>query len=558
MKRILAFTLIFAMLFTAMLGVMSSAAQKINENGYTGQTPTLKIEHANVEFGSTVYLLVAVDYYVAGIEYDKDNARPKAEIKVDVTNKAGEVTTLTPDYSYFDNLTQTEKDDLPFKYDSHVVFKYTDLAAKEMADTLTIRAYTADKNNTECDVADHTIEYSVLEYTIKANAAKADAKLLNALDKMLAFGAAAQDAFGYEGDYALADENGAINYGMVLVGGAATRKVIAPVGSLVNPTADTNTFTSEAALYDMSFNTVDAAALTVASGISRYFYYGADVTGNAGNFVNTDARTHADKNLFNTIDFSKMFSGVQMDNTIEITSKTGMTQTTEDGYKGYIMAMLDNGNTFRVQPAYYRTWGLHPYKNAASAVTSATLKQRMGYLYVNTPANTASDMNYLSIFNNMTANVKALVDAENKITVSVALAVTEANYENTTIEAGFTPTYNGNTQGSVWRSGDERAFLFTVKDGVMYVGETSSKIADLQKIGDSWTNGTKLVMVHFVLDLNRETVTAYNSATGESVVRGLRIAKGFFNQSYNQVFNMRISGEAYVSRITISEGDLFN
>ena len=89
MKRILAFTLIFAMLFTAMLGVMSSAAQKINENGYTGQTPTLKIEHANVEFGSTVYLLVAVDYYVAGIEYDKDNARPKAEIKVDVTNKAG-------------------------------------------------------------------------------------------------------------------------------------------------------------------------------------------------------------------------------------------------------------------------------------------------------------------------------------------------------------------------------------------------------------------------------------------------------------------------------------
>ena len=530
MKRILAFALIFTMLFTAMLGIMPAAEQEL-----TGETqnPTLYISRANLQFDTTIYLLIEVDYGWAGFANDPG-------VKVAVTH-GDETTILEPDPSIEGLATEC------------VGFKYTDLSAKEMADTLTITAY--------CDGADvgsDTTTYSLLEYAIKAKATYPGSKLATVCEKMLAFGAAAQDAFGYEGDHALADENGAIDYGMVLVGGAATRKVIAPVGSLVNPTADTNTFTSEAALYDMSFNTVDAAALTVASGISRYFYYGADVTGNAGNFVNTDARTHADKNLFNTIDFSKMFSGVQMDNTIEITSKTGMTQTTEDGYKGYIMAMLDNGNTFRVQPAYYRTWGLHPYKNAASAVTSATLKQRMGYLYVNTPANTASDMNYLSIFNNMTANVKALVDAENKITVSVALAVTEANYENTTIEAGFTPTYNGNTQGSVWRSGDERAFLFTVKDGVMYVGETSSKIADLQKIGDSWTNGTKLVMVHFVLDLNRETVTAYNSATGESVVRGLRIAKGFFNQSYNQVFNMRISGEAYVSRITISEGDLFN
>ena len=528
MKRILAFTLIFAMLFTAMLGIMPYAAQEV---AGAGQTPTLLISRANLAFDTTVYLLIEVDYGWAGLT-DGSN------VKVDVTNKAGETVTLTPDAS------------VPGIATECAGFKYTNLSAKEMADTLTIKAY--------CDgVASDEVTYSVLEYAIKAMTTYPGSKIATVCEKMLAFGAAAQDAFGYEGDHALADENGnVIDYGMVLVGGAATRKVIAPVGSLVNPTADTNTFTSEAALYDMSFNTVDVAALTVASGISRYFYYGADITGNAGNFVNTDARTHADKNLFNNINFAEMFNGAQMTDTIEITSKTGMTQTTETGYKGYIMSKLDNGNTFRVQPAYYRTWGLHPYKNASATVTSATLKQKMGYLYVNTPANTASDTNYLSIFNNMTANVKALVDAENKITVSVALAVTAANYQNTTMEAGFTPTYVGNAQGSVWRPGDERAFLFTVKDGVMYVGDSDSKIADLQQIGESWTNGTKLVIVHFVLDLNRETVTAYNSATGESVIRSQRITAAFFN--VDPVFNLRISGEAYVSRITVSEGDLFN
>ena len=531
MKRILAFTLIFAMLFTAMLGIMPYAAQEV---AGAGQTPTLYISRANLEFKSTIYLLIEVDYGWAGFANDPG-------VKVAVTH-GDETTILEPDPSIEGLATEC------------VGFKYTDLSAKEMADTLTITAY--------CDGADvgsDTTTYSLLEYAIKAKATYPGSKLATACEAMLAFGAAAQDAFEYEGDHALADENGVIDYGMVLVGGAATRKVIAPVGSLVNPTADTNTFTSEAALYDMRFNTVDAAALTVASGISRYFYYGADITGNAGNFVNADARTHADKNLFNNINFAEMNNGAQMDDTIEIKSKTGMTQTTEVGYKGKISGKLDNGNTFVVKPAYYRTWGLHPYKNAVSTATSATLKQRMGYLYVNTPANTESDTNYLSIFNNMTANVKALVDAENKITVSVALAVTAANYQNTTMEAGFTPMYTNNTQGSVWRPGDERAFLFTVKDGVMYVGDNqadTAKIADLQQIGESWTNGTQLVIVHFVLDLNRETVTAYNSATGESVIRSQRINAAFFN--VDPVFNLRISGEAYVSRITISEGDLFN
>ena len=117
MKRILAFALIFTMLFTAMLGIMPAAEE----------IATLDITRANVEFGSTVYLLIEVDYAAAGLESG-------ADVKVDVTNKAGVPTTLTPDSS----IKGIEK--------GCVGFKYTNLSAKEMGDVLTIKAYVDGKD----------------------------------------------------------------------------------------------------------------------------------------------------------------------------------------------------------------------------------------------------------------------------------------------------------------------------------------------------------------------------------------------------------------------------
>ena len=71
MKRILAFTLIFAMLFTAMLGIMPAAE---------GEAAKLEITHANLEFASNVYLLVAVNY--TGVCADEAEALEKVYITV--------------------------------------------------------------------------------------------------------------------------------------------------------------------------------------------------------------------------------------------------------------------------------------------------------------------------------------------------------------------------------------------------------------------------------------------------------------------------------------------
>ena len=531
MKRILAFTLIFVMLFTAMLGIMPSAKQDLGPT----QTPTLHISRANLQFDTTIYLLIEVRYGVAGLDSG-------ANVKVDVTNKAGKTTTLTPD----DSIQGLEKES--------VGFKYTDLSAKEMADTLTITAY--------CDgVASATTTYSLLEYAIKTKETFPGSKIATACDKMLAFGAAAQDAFGYEGDYALADENGdVIDYGMVIVGGAEQRKTMVKVGESFAPVADSDTFAGEATLYDMSFNAVANNSIgKVASGISRYFYYGNELRGDDTKFNNSTLKstTYANHYLYNSIDFSVKYGSMAwMTDNVNLTG----TAVSQDGDSGVLAAQLSDACIFSAYSSrVYRSWGIKAYENITST-TASTAVGRIGngYLYLNTSK-------YVNFYNNSTADLPAFVQ-DGKVTVSVAIALDADSVETTKISAGFNTCWGGNAQGSAYRNGLDKAEMFHVDNGIMYVGKDDNKnnpIATLKQVASDsdWTKKDHFLMVHFVLDLNKEMVTAYNSETGESIYSLPTIGNAFFKDPdvlTKYSFNIRINGEAYISRVTISAGDIFN
>lgn len=157
-----------------MLGITSGAAE-------TEESGKLVISQANLQFKSTVYLLIAVDY--SAVYSDIETAKEKVTVIVDGSE-------LTAD----EEVMATEN------FPANCVgFKYTKLGAKNMGDELEIKAF--------ADGEEHSSTvYSVLEYTLQAkNTYPDDTYLMDVVDKLLAFGAAAQTAFLSEGKE-IADE----------------------------------------------------------------------------------------------------------------------------------------------------------------------------------------------------------------------------------------------------------------------------------------------------------------------------------------------------------------
>ena len=159
------------MLLGSMLGAVSAYAD-------TPATEEAKLDIglARLEFATTIYLLIGVRY--TGVYGDKATAEQKVTITVDGEPLSVDTT-----------ITGLE--------DGYVGFKYKKLGAKNIGDELIIKAF-AD------GVEQDSTAYSVLEYTITARRDCPDnAELMTVVDRLLAFGAAAQSAFEYEGDYDL-------------------------------------------------------------------------------------------------------------------------------------------------------------------------------------------------------------------------------------------------------------------------------------------------------------------------------------------------------------------
>ena len=168
-----------------MLGLVSGA-----ENT---SEPELSISGANLEFGNTVYLYVAVDYNKLG---SSDNV----ELKVTNT-KTGVEKTFTRDKSVESTKGFPE---------GSVGFRLDNLAAKNMGDELIL---TPMNGNKEITAAAKT--YSILEYALKAENS-GDAVLTGLVKAMIKYGADAQTAFGHEGTYNLAVDHSLVR----LMGGA--------------------------------------------------------------------------------------------------------------------------------------------------------------------------------------------------------------------------------------------------------------------------------------------------------------------------------------------------
>ena len=238
MKKALSLIIALTLILSAMLGITSGAAE-------TEESGKLVISQANLQFGSTVYLLIAVDY--SAVYSDIETAKEKVTVTVD-----GSELTADEEVMAIENFPA-----------NCVGFKYTKLGAKNMGDELEIKAF--------ADGEEHSSTvYSVLEYTIQAKHLYSDnALLMDVIDKLLVFGAAAQTAFDYtDYDYPLADENGVIDYGIVIVEGATERKVIKAADTEYIPATEK----ADPLLFDMSYDAIENNTIQVQKGVQKAFY----------------------------------------------------------------------------------------------------------------------------------------------------------------------------------------------------------------------------------------------------------------------------------------------
>ena len=200
MKRILSLILVLSMIFTAMLGVISTSAEEETN------TAALSVSAANLMLDGNVYLLVAVDYSAFGFDSD---------ITLKVTNKA------TGAVEIFERDTEVEKTEgFP---DESVGFRINSIGARNIADVLSLQPMWCGAESGEAKT------YSILEYAVSAKNVDSPA-LATFVSAIVKFGAEAQLAFGHLSDpkvdaeyvYPLKDESGNIyDYSLVSLRGDA-------------------------------------------------------------------------------------------------------------------------------------------------------------------------------------------------------------------------------------------------------------------------------------------------------------------------------------------------
>lgn len=515
MKRIISLALTLSLLLTALLAVVPASAE---------ETPAgeLKVSAASLEFSSKVYLMVAVDYSELYSDYDS----AKAEVTVTVTDKQGVETELLPD----DSVRATEG--FP---ENSLGFKLTTLGAKNMADQLTIRAYNGDNASGE------PVVYSILEYAVAAKASTDDSALEYAIDCMLELGAEAQRAFKYEGDYPLYDEEGYIDYGMLVVYGGETKKVFGKIGSSITPAAGA-AVGANAVLYDTAYDEIANNTVKVEGGVKKCFFVG-DATRTALN-----------------LDMDK-YTGEK--ETYRFYYDTANSKIGGAGINRYV---TPDGRFLTGKPSGN---AMSDYSRLSIGGNSSASKPDLGFAIIEPGALTvATGESGGYNFNVSKEYMPVCSDEEYTISVSIRApkGLTSLGGKNKTVSMQT-------ATGMRFRNGYLWFYLWGINDGKYRLASSSGDVV-LGTVSD-----TEFTTFHIVVDVVKGTYTGYDADGNRLGECDMTVGKGVYNEEnatrYEDVFgadpktffkhsetylnwSLAVTNKALVlNRFTITNGNIF-
>ena len=434
MKRTLSLILTLALVFSMMVCILSTASAEEHEAG------TLAISGANVEFGTTVYLYVAVNYSAV------DSADG---ITLKVTNMA------TGEVKLFERNVSVESTE-GFPADS-VGFKIDNLGAKNIGDVLSFQAMKDGVASGEAKT------YSVLEYALRSESYVSGSETLNTLLKaLLDYGAKAQASFGHltnasvnlDNVYVLQDENKkVIDYSLIraldglMIEGGAKKAILAP-GETVKIVKDG--ISDSAVIYNTAVQnkgTGATGALVVGTGANdTYFAVESAIAGATS--LDMDLRTKGYA-VHHVAHYWKISSGVgspsyslkfgkEMCTACNATGLTDTVCTDCNGEKcascngsGKILCSICNGNTVvGTATKAIAIDGKTDWTNGASAgsTLSAKLELYNGYLKwsggaINFNSNTTRN----DVAAAVTDYVNGVEGATGNLSISITLATDSTN-----------------------------------------------------------------------------------------------------------------------------------
>lgn len=228
MKKITSIALVLAMLFSAMLGIVSYAGEDT--------APQLEIAYANVELGNAVYLYIAVDYTA----FDSADG-----ITLKITNTvSGKTSELTPDKRIY-------------APSGCVAFRHANMGNTNMGDEFKLQAYKDGVASGEEKT------YSVLEYALKSYSL-GDAQFIKLVDAMIDYGASQQKLVDRYGTYNLGKK-----WSLVVAQGATIRKAIVERGSELSLAP---AVAGKSALYTSAFDRIEGTKITASEAYNSYIF----------------------------------------------------------------------------------------------------------------------------------------------------------------------------------------------------------------------------------------------------------------------------------------------
>ena len=520
------------MLLSAILGVVSVAD--------TAAEKKLEISLASLSFEDAVYPLFAVDYTAVYA----DKATAEKNIKINVYKGEKLITTLAP----ATDLAAPE---------GTVAFKFTDIGLKNMGDIYTYVAVNGVEENKSA-----AVEYSVLEYAIKASATTNE-KLSNVIDRMIEVGAAAQAAFAYtDYDYDLKSE-----YGLVVVGGAAEgkRKLLAEIGETFTTEVDEEAFPSGAVLYDLSFNPAASTTVTVTEGVSRYFFFGPDIYGDKHGAYST-AVDHVSTNLD--------FDTVTAVGTKRIHDSAHPYTNTNNKYWGNrcltvsstgVVALNYESNSGWSETGNNRNWTINSTKAGKTSIAGTNylgggLQTMPGYFHIDCLSETAGydAVGYTLRETYSDSLPKIPHDPENflqngKFTIGFTLAKQKG--------VDFSST---SSVCKIFNTDSDYIPLFSINGNKIMYGNTV--LAELKEFEGAKPTASDFTSFYLVIDANENTITCHRDS-GKSVTVSIDFSKCSYSSSSLAWFTAKNvgfvwnftenGGEAYINRITYMVGDIF-
>ena len=510
----------------------------------------LQVKKAALEFGSNVHLFLAVDLYDYYVAIGGKNSGIYSQLYECWEDRANFLKVTINGEELAHTTTRITHEVSSAGVNGYACFKFENIGAKNIGDEFDIEVYYIRDG---AEILVDSLSYGAVDYALDAKEQYSDNDaLMNVLDKMLAYGGAAQAAFNYTGSYDLTSFEGSIKdqsvvalHGNASFAGGAKKSFIKE-GQTLTATAESDTACWVNYRAQKVAPTGKTATIAYAAGKQDIYVTDNNIFGNSAYYFDMDQYTG--ESVTYTTGGVYTINGYTFD-----LSGAGYYKAEFSVNKGYIKSCKNNtillGQNAEGASALAEIAQLPEGSRKVTISMSVAAENGIG----NYPFNSLAIRLNRTASNHMSSTAGGSSLANNCDTLVGKYYATNGSLLQYPVYGRFVAVY-----GSVWKQAI----------GSYYSADGSSAVKSGVIAAIPLADGvpTEFVTVHVVLDFDNHTMTYYvgDSATPVAT-NALPIDMNFLDGSSGNYPYLEYlgssGGNAYIKSIIFSYGnftDIFN